>query len=283
MLELLESHLKASASPETLDAVTKACEWFEQYELPNYQEAYTDLLMSADNTDAGDITTQIHALTQELQYSILQQLSVNTADDFSIQQGNVVLQALSDLEKTEFNDEIVVLCNGDYEPDTALCEILSVVSGQPPEYFYTFIQGIDRALIERIKVLCEKEIAPNTDPQSNRALIERLLRFKNYKDDTVLFIYDMLIDGEHTQLPFEQYFNAMKDRLIELKPAEIATQLFAASIVSSDACSNPRPVISTALAKTYSSADEITPIMTTVESLILKFHAEETSGVKVMS
>lgn len=284
MLDILEIHLKAAASPELCDAVTKACEWFEDYELPGYQDEYTNLLLTADNADAGDVNAQINELTLDLQSRIFEQLSLFVSIEITVQQGNTILEALRSVERTEFSDEIVALCTSEEEVDNALCEILGLVSGQAPEYFYPLIENVDRSLLDRIKMICQQDNPNDTvsvvDPQAVRRLIDRLIRFRALADVKPLFIYDLIIAGQLLELPFAQYFRELWEDIAPVSPQMKAVQLFAASLISSDGQDNPRGVIAEELGKTYTSADEITPIITALETVILKFHADENAGVK---
>lgn len=281
MLEILETQLRTAASPELSDAITQACEHFEDYELPGYQDAYTDLLMSSDNREAGDLNISLAALTVELQTQILDQLLILVGEDITVQQGNLILKTLRQLETTEFNEIIVDLCD-DQDTDNALCEILGIVSGLSPEDFYGVVHNVDRCVLDRIKMVSQQNGADTISPinvENVRKLIDRLIAFRNFTGKNRIHIYDDILNGQMLGLPFEQYYRSGWEAIIPLNAQDKAVQLIAMTIVSDDARENPRPAVVNALSKTYTSADEITPIVTAFESILLKFHAEETSGV----
>lgn len=277
MLDILETHLKTACSPEMTDAVTQACELFEDYELPGYQDAYTDLLLTSDNLDVGDLNTALTQLTVDMQLQVLQQMLIVIEEEITMQQGNMLLKALRQVESTEFNNVVISLCS---EPDTdeVLCEILSIVSGEPVENFYNLITNIDQCVLDRIKMVCQQNNTEDTvspiDIRHTREVVDRLIQYKNFIGNKPLFVYDYILDGEPIELPLEVYYDDMWNDIASLNPQEKAIQLFAATLVSSDSNSEPKSFISKMLNKTYTSVDDVTPIINALENIILKFHAK---------
>lgn len=285
MLDILEFYLKTSASPEVADAVTKACELFEDYDLPGYQDVYTDLLMSSDNADFNDLNTNIISLTIELQRAVLEQLLILVDSDFTIQQGNLLLESMSRIEASDFNEEIISLCD-DSDYDNSLCEILSLVSGVSTESFYPLIENIDQCVIDRIKMVCQQNSVNDTispiDTVHVRQVINRLIRYKNFVDNKPLFIYDSIKNGQLVDLPFKAYYDEMPEVFWSLQPQEKAIQLIAGVLVSSDVNSNPKKFITEQLSRTMTSIDHITPIIVAFDSILNKFYSEESKINKGM-
>lgn len=281
MLDILEIHLKTAASPELSDLITQACRWFEEYELPGYQDEYTDLLMSSDNADAGDLNVQLVELTLSLQQRILSQMLIEISTECTVRQASALLEGLKSVEHCEFSDEIIDLC-GLADTDGALCEILSLVTGEAAEYFYPLITNVDKSVLKRIKEVVQAnsptDVSVARDPAQDRLVVDKLLQFEK-ASETHLLIKDMIIAGTPLHLPFTNYYESIFEQIAALNPQQKAVQLYAASIVSSDAAHNPRSVVSVQLNKTYTSADEITPIMVAFETIVLKFHAQVSSGV----
>lgn len=281
MLDILEIHLKTATSPELSDLITEACEWLENYELPGYQDEYTDLLLASDNADAGDLNAQLVELTLNLQQRILSQMLIEISTECTVRQATMLLKGLRAVETTEFTDEVIVLCDS-ADTDGALCEILALVTGETAEYFYPLITNVDKAVLKRIKEIAQDnapaEVIEARDPSQDRAVVDKLLRFEKVSE-THLYVKDLIVGGTPLHLPFSNYYDEIFEMIAALNAQQKAVQLYAASIVSSDAKENPRSVITAQLNKTYTSADEITPITVALETIILKFHAETSSGV----
>lgn len=280
MLEILETYLRTSVSPETADSITVACELFETYELPGYQDAYTDLLLCADNNDISDLTTEVVNLTTELQLLVMDQMLLSVDRDISVQQGNLLLRALRQVESTDFNDEIIVLCD-DADTDNSLCEILSIVSGKPVEDFYPIINSVDRCVLDRIKIICQQQnensYSEYYDSERAHQLVDSLLKYRKFLNNKPLIIYDLLLNGKPLELPFEHYYNELWESIAALDSEEIAIQLFAAAIISYDA----RESLTELLTKTFSSIDKITPIVVAFENISIKFNTAITSGISL--
>jgi hypothetical protein len=282
MLDILEMHLKSATSPELSDAITEACDLFETYELPGYQDAYTDLLLTADNLDIGDLNTNLTNLTLEMQSLVLEQMLIHVNEDATIQQCNLLLRGLRLIETTEFNEDIIALCS-ETDVDNALCEIIATVTGESVENLYQLINNTDQCVLDRIKMVCQQSNSGDTispiDTNHVRQIVERLIRYKNSIDNRPLFVYDSILDGQPIELPFEVYYDDMWNNIAALNPQEKAIELYAAVLVSSDAISDPKPFITKMLNRTYTSIDEVTPIITALDKIILKFNAEDTPGI----
>jgi hypothetical protein len=283
MLDILEIHLKSAASPELADSITKACELFESYELPGYQDVYTDLLLSSDNADPGDLNTDLINLTVDMQLMILEQLLILIDGDLTVRQGNIILNAMKSVETTEFNSQVISLCS-EVDTDEALCEILSLVSGEPVENFYPLISNIDQCVLDKIKMVCQQnQFTGDTinpiDIGRVRQLVDRLIKYKDFTGNRSLFIYEFILSGQLVDLPFKTYYNDIWESIAALTPNEKAIELFAVTLVSSDSNNNPKELISEMLSKTYTSADEVTPIIAAFENIAFKFRSNETSNV----
>lgn len=283
MLDILEIHLSSAASPELADSITEACELFEIYELQGYQDTYTDLLLSSDNTDPGNLNIDLINLTVDMQLLVLEQMLILPIGDVTIRQGNMLLKAMRAVEATEFNSQIVSLCS-EVDIDESLCEILSLVSGEPVENFYPIIGNVDQCVLDKIKMVClQNQLTEDTinpiDVKRISSLVNELIKFKDFTDNRPLFIYESVLNGQLIDLPFEVYYDSMWESIAALNPEEKAIELFAASLVSSNTNSNSKQFVTKMLNKTYTSADEVTPIVTAFENIISKFRSKEISNV----
>jgi DNA-binding protein Fis len=279
MLDILETHLKSAASPELSDAITEACDLFETYELPGYQDAYTDLLLSSDNLDIGDLNTNVVNLTLEMQSLVLEQMLISTSEDSTVRQRNLLLKGLRLIETTEFNEDIIALCT-ETDTDEALCEIISTVTGEPVENLYQLVSNVDRCVLDRIQMVCQQNSNDDTispiDTGRVRKIVERLISYKDFVKKP-LFIYDYILNGQQVDCPFEMYYTDMWDHISALRPYEKATELYAAALISDDGI-NPKSLVTKMLTKTHSSIDEITPIVNALEDIIVKFKAKTVSS-----
>lgn len=283
MMEELSTHLSTSVTPEVQAAVQEAFELFDQYGVQDYETAYLDALMTGDNHDPMGVTQALLDLTSGYQDEILTNLLVTLSDDTTVAQGNTVLRVLKQLEDTELTQEVQVICAESQDPAEALCDLISLITGEPSESYYELIDEVGAELIERIRQTVQpadqSEGVQPVDSGDTKAMLDRLKAFQEFsgKKSKVL---GLLILDMPLGLPYHEYYLALREDIEPLKPADMARELYAAALVAQDTQGNPRTAILAELNATYTSADKITPIATAMETLILQFQAAVTAGVK---
>ena len=283
MMEELSTHLSTSVTPEVQAAVQEAFELFDQYGVQDYETAYLDALMTGDNHDPMGVTQALLDLTSGYQDEILTNLLVTLSDDTTVAQGNTVLRVLKQLEDTELTQEVQVICAESQDPAEALCDLISLITGEPSESYYELIEEVGAELIERIRQtvqpIDQSEGVQPVDPGDTKAMLDRLKTFQEFtgKKSKVL---GLLVLDMPLGLPYHEYYLALREDIESLKPADMARELYAAALVAQDTQGNPRTAILAELNATYTSADKITPIATAMETLILQFQAALTAGVK---
>lgn len=283
MLDSLTEHLRTASSPLVQQGITEAVELFEQYGLQDYNDAYDDLLMSADNADMGGTTLEIVVLTREFQNQILHQLQITLGDSTTVSQANLVLRAFRQLETTELKDQITALTSEDGDNLQIVTEIVALLSGEKAENLYEVIVDVGDSLIFRIQTLCESEMEVYVDDNEAslvKAKLDRLTRFKYFYDAPVM-VYDRIVAGDRVGELFAYYYTPILEILLEQKATarQIAANLFAATLISEET-TPPSMLVGEALDATFHSLQTISPIGNALQTLILEFQAYETSGVK---
>lgn len=287
MLDMLKTYLQDNADALLTASILRALELFDEYELEDYESGYLDIMMTLDNSGLSDGIVSITDLTRTLQDLILSQMGIELSEDTKIRQANTVLEVMRNLEATDMCSDIVVICTESSEPAETLCEIIHSVSGLPAEEFYDVVFNVSDALIDRIREICEKQSSDHRsaiDREQSRKAIERLKRFKLFiGEDVDLAIWTCIMEFTPLLQEFSLYYDKIIDKVKEDKSIKgKAIHLFGATIVSSDAVSSPKEYIQEELNKTFTSIDEITPIMVAVQQVILDFESWESSGVKLV-
>ena len=295
MLDSLRLYLETSTSPEFMNAITKAFELFEEYGLEDYEVGYEDILMTANNEGESEAAIKIGALTEEIQDSILGRMQIKVADEVTISEANTILEGIKGIEKTEFNQEILDICNDDQAPEEQLAEILQVVTGIDSERLVILFHEVSKAVIQnKIKPLVLQEvIEPHTviDSNADAVLMARFLMYREAMDNQPLFMHDMLMNGVPLRAPYASYHEKIMSAIeiqqtndpmpIRLRQIKTAVQLCGAIIVASDTQdANWRNLVKEELSKTYTDIDIVTPIYLEIDSIMVKFHQLEMSGTK---
>ncbi len=291
MFDELSMHLRQSASPEQQAAIEEATDFFEKFELPEWQDRYVDLLMTLDNGEMGDAVQAFSALTTNLQHVMLNNFQISVHDATSIGEVNLILRTLRDLETTELVEEIKTICAEETDPVEAFAALMVLIIADPyqtADTYYGFLQTVSQALIDKILEtteartpdIVEDEII---DVEGDQALVTVLNNYMATVQVQDLMVRGLIHDGLRLNQPFQSYYERMVDFLAPVAPRKMAIELYGAFLVCKQRELDVRQVIGEALQLTYSSIDVITPIMLALDEIVLLAHIRQTSGVRKTS
>lgn len=285
MLDILEEHLRTGASPETYAMVNQAWDLFQQFGLDDIDVGYTEILLMGDNEGASETITKICDLTTQYQDAILSQLQIDLVDEATVSEGNLILMGMKKLEHYEHMDLVAQVCEENRQPEEALAEILTLVTGVEEERLLILIETVGDKLIESIATLAHggSDLRELQDVETVKVYAQNLMAYYEAVDHVWLYVYDAVQKGEALGKPYAEYHSeiivAMEEKQVteRMLPKQysiaLAVQLFAGAIVSVDGKDNPRLAISNELAKTYGDLDRVTPVYMEVDSLTIKFQS----------
>ncbi len=285
MIEELATYLRVSTSSEFEEKITQAIELFDAYGIEDYQTNYLDLLMTSDNKDVTNTQTDIESLTMGYQDTILDQLMVRVGEETSIGQTNLVLMCLKQIEDTEENLSIIAICDQYPDPQEALCEIVSLLTGVTVQNVYTWIEFVDPTVIIAIRrqaqdTMDQLYLAQDAINPQERDYLLRLEDFEKYVGGYAFIIRRYLNEGFQLGLPYSTYYHFLVNTLKQLDPKDMAYELIGISLIASDSQTNPRDIIHQHLNQTFGSISEITAININVEKQLVGYQHYQTSGIK---
>ena len=283
MLDILEDFLRVSATPEFYSAVQKATALFEDFELTEWDTAYTDLLMTLDNEDLGDDIDKIRMLTLELQNNILRNVQIALSEDATVSQMNLVLESLRMIERAENAKELLCVVQDNEDPKDAFCEILAVLWGDCGDNYQPLVHQVSGEFINRMSTVLRQESSfqePTPLPvEEDRKYAQRIKSFMHACECEGLLVVNHIRSGARFGLPFAHYFKLFREYLNPSRHTEVAREVLAMALCSSE-WEKPREAVVEQLNKHYTDAEVVTRVMMALDDWLVTWHNYENAGVR---
>lgn len=270
MLDILSSYLTEATSHETKILIEEAHVAFDRIALPNYEDGYVDIIMTADNVAISEPVDKIISLTLEIQRQLLKDHEIVLIPDATIAMHTLVINGLMDIEEYEDVATLLKTVSMQLEPNELFAEVLALVTKKNADELLSEIESVGTSLIGKIKDITEvREVSEtDTDRILKQKHIELLNKFCNYINTRNLDIVRIITSGLGVAYPFVVYANAINE--LENKSVDdISYELLAAAYVSSDGYENPLNVIKAYIEVHISDIDKITKIAVRVSDLLL--------------
>lgn len=282
MLEVIDQHLKDTASPELYSMMEDAFKYFDILGIEDYTLEYTQIMAIGDNESIDSITDSIFETTIAIANGIISNFGITLIDDVSLSAIVNLLGALILIEDYEFQDNFIAIANEALDSEEALCAILDEASGIPAEVFAPIIETVSGSLINTIvhhaQMYINSQIKTGLNKQEVRDKVRKLTDFISKYELTECIAFNIINNDIAIGLDFNDYFEISKDRLNYSDAKATATELYAISLISAD--TNLQDSASQCLSKTLTSIDAVTAITVALQSITLKEHIAQTSGVK---
>lgn len=277
MLDILQQHMAATATPELQHALAAAHATFERIGLEDYEQSFEDILMSAEDVFNGNepVVQQVMQLTGAYQRQILRDHGVLVHDDVTVAQMNTLINGLLDIQSYSDLATLQATATLDGPAVEVFCEVMALVTEHDsPEITMTWVDEVDFALIQRLRELSARELTSDEqadDQARQREYTERLRRLLALPGmEPALDTVRAIRDGMKMGMPFAAYLQRLGFQLQFYTPQRCAQELYAMGVISRDASGNPRAAIHEHIEKFITSTEQITKIDVAVGELLVK-------------
>jgi hypothetical protein len=289
MLDILQTYLNGASSPEFVQMIREAHESLDLFGVPDYQDAFVQLLMLDDAVDQGETVQNIYDTTFNYQVKVLTLLGVTVSDEVRVDHLTRILRAIHSLEEFEDPEKVLERAKLEYKPEELFAEILASVSATPPEEWLVDIHAVSQRTIEKIIEEASRAVSlqltdetGGVDPRQHyiveyksfKTLVEKL----NLK---AMFLMDTFFAaGMDVGFPLVIYLNLVGDTFGSLTPTDAAVNLVSMALISTDGCDRPREAIKAHLDHYIHDLDLLTKVDMNVNQILLQYEIAKTSGVR---
>ena len=288
MLEILREHLDKTADPLFINNIDEAHALFDSFELRDYTLEFEELLSTADNSEISNLNDNINELTRVLQNQILNTHLIFANEDCQVHNLNLLLKSIQQLESTEFTNEVLSICENEEDPTDAFVETVALVMGLSAEDVVTYVERVEPSLIKKIiELMNTRSHVENMNVVDHTTIQSVLARYNEFcniitMDDAPL-VSGYIEEGGQLGTEFKVYCQYIRERLTSKLPSDIAGEYIAAAILAGDVTTSPREIIQSTINEVYSDIDIITPILISVDKLLLDLEIRLNAGIKKVS
>jgi hypothetical protein len=145
-----EDYVKDNYSEHIADLLNQSFELFDEYDLPEYQEQYTGLLMTADNSDTQAVRDDFYGQAVKDLELILKSHDIEVFEETPLEVILEIVRAIRTLQDYSDKQEINHIVNELADNEEKFCELLELVTPFTTDYFLSHVQKVSKALLELI-------------------------------------------------------------------------------------------------------------------------------------
>jgi hypothetical protein len=294
MLDILQSALTATNSPEFVEMIREAHASLDLFINDDYQGDFVQLLMLDDAVDQGETSNNVYETTRNYQIQVLKQLGIEVDPEIRVEHLTRFLTGIHSVEASDDPAKVLERAALELHPTELLAEILASCTATPPEEWLVDLHDVSQRTIVRIIELAsqanafkegEKEHEDHRGPYVKAFKdFKASLRFKDGKmapTTNVLILMDRYFnEGMDVGYPFVVYMNLTGETVATLEDVECAANLICCALVSTDGNASPRAIIESHLEHYIVDLDKLTRVSIAVNDLLLRYQTYLTTGVK---
>lgn len=275
MLDILDSYLSSACMPDLKEAIRHAHELFDRYGLDTYEKDFEEFLMTGDQADSGRVLQDVYDLTRSLQFKILEEHQLVIHEDTRPSVLNIFLEGLLRLPDYDDPDALYGILIQPNDAMELIAECIALVMGYSADHLHQYVTYCGSALLQQVvRKLDQKHFAASDEEiVAKRERVQAYNTFLAVAQIKQLKIAYLLEHGLDVGHPVMIYLNLIGQDFDEMEATYIANELVAMCLISSDANTNPRQVVTEQLDKYVSDMNKITKVDLAVGELLLKLSA----------
>lgn len=273
---LIEGYIKNTFHPDFCDLIKEAFILMDNFELPDYEFDFVNLLLSSD--DAMPQATQDHFTTlihQKLDFIIHSHL-ITLNDTTALHQKVAVLEGLYAVQHLNDYSNIVTILDSEYDHEEKLAEILEQVANITSLEFLTILKKFDKAILDTLKnYIYGKELNEGkiftSYTETQRNIINNLKLFKKFNNDKKCLGIHLLDSSVLIGAPLKAYVPYVNDYLTNNDYKQLSLDLFSLLLLSNEGFNNPILAFRKHSGLLLDDLHSITKIDTLLTGLMLSF------------
>src|ERR1035437_4751127 len=98
MLDILDTYLTTSVTPELKTTIAEAHTAFDKIGLDNYDNDFEAILLMNDSVNTNDTVDDIIRLTKDIQADIFKEHEIQLVDDITIEMATLFINGIMDIQ-----------------------------------------------------------------------------------------------------------------------------------------------------------------------------------------
>lgn len=277
MLDLLNQFLIGNATPETMDSIRETYTMLEGMHAGDMDFDLNDMLMVDDVVDSNVTMDKLRRYFSTIQHDMLAQFGISVSEDAGIDDMTMMLKAIHDLDDYEDTEALLRITMSDMRADEAFAEVLAMMCHKDAVSIMTLLDEVDASIIRRIQDIAsatDDELVTDEERIRRSQYMHHLQRFCHYINSKNLQVVRMLQDGITVGYPYAAYADQIGRAFEGTIPEQVAREMVAMALISSDGHNNPMDVIKSSLEDYVADLNTVTKIHIEVTRLLQGFSRE---------
>lgn len=251
----IELYIKQTYHPDLAASMFAAMELFERFDVNDYETDLLDLLMDADNRQQADLQDSFISKIRHNQDYILKQHYLELADDATLSERNIFIEALNTYQNLADYSNIIDILYSDDTDSEILIRIFASLTELSEDRVFTLLEKYDDLLLSTLKEFANtKESFKPSDLEeyddTEKKLLANYNLFKKFITDKPALGFTLLSSGVLVNQPIDNYLSMFDEDMFykvvtmnnlsgSMPPTKIALDLLSVILLSSDGYANP--------------------------------------------
>lgn len=272
----IELFVKESFIEDKADTFRESFEVFERSNvIAGYNDEFNAILMEEGDLDRPELLSSFEDLVISNLAYILLLHGIKVADETPISLMNHICKGLTDVEFYLDGVEILRIIESDLDTEEKVSQILQCVTGVDDQLILNHLFKVNPTLIDRIAEVFEKNVFETKEALEQRAkehsVLNDITNITRFLTSDNLIGVNLIKAGVRVNAEFLQYIRYFEQHLDELKPGEIARELFVLITMSCDGNKNVLMTYSKNSNILFHELDKVSKVYSELNSLISSF------------
>lgn len=238
MFYALDQYLTNNVPPETKAVFEESFSLMQAIGFEEFDDGYEDLIVTDQDAQIGDTLYNINDLTIRNLDQILIMHGIKMSDDASVKDRNRVLDAIIQVQL--YDDPVAVLAATALATNTeeTFAEMISLFTTISADRVLEHIEEVSDRLLKMIRekaTLQEQGRIPLEDMEQRQRHLDKLHFLQLVIPTKNSTFFKLMDEGLGVGFPLEAYLRIVGPALAEKEPKDIAVDLVAICMASSDA------------------------------------------------
>lgn len=252
MDNLIEAYLQETFHPDLVDTMRKAFRLMDDFDLPNYEDEYLDLLMMEDMDLAQNIQDHFTTLLHKHLDAILQFHLITPMESTHLFEKTELVSALYQFQHLIDYAEVLHALEGDYDPEERFAQAMSQCCELTPLGIENMLWHMNPSIVESmISYIYNKQSDTSTiltdKEERNRKIVSNVRLFKSFLETKPFNFYDevealgihMLSANALPGQALTLYVPFVDAQLKHTNYGKLAVDLYSLLILSAEGFDNP--------------------------------------------
>jgi hypothetical protein len=277
MLDLLSDFLDTETTVEEKNCVMVADRVLQRADM-EYEHVIEEILSTKEEMDSGAALVEVLAVYRNNLIYLLDLHAIKVREDLSVKQLADIVNGLLDIDNVENPEQLFKIADEEARPIEKLATMLGQVTTWATDELMMAVEEVSETFFRRLKDSNQAELHDHDDDELHQTR-ERVHAFRKFDiyltsvGGSIVHVPNMLQGSVRPGMTFELYAKLIDGMqpILSMPGIQIARELFAAALISSDGYGNPGETVKACLEQFIPDLKLISDVMVEVRKLTMGY------------